>query len=100
MRIIGQCTSADFTSIEHLVGMLDDPKDLDVTTLTNTQRYAFLFLNEARNKKIGWNLLRDTVKTVLFWGEDDTALRIEIKLTKDQSKIDSIRKFKELWFRS
>lgn len=97
-RIIGQCNQVDFTSIEHLAAITEDPELLDVSTLNRKERLAFIFLSNALRKGISWELLRSVVQEVLFWGEDeDNVEHMEIRLKRDPLKSNEIRKFKLLW---
>jgi len=67
---------------------------LDVSTLTKNQRYAFLFTEMAMRKGITWSLLRQVIKEVLFWGEGDKIMGIEIKFIRGRQ---DIVKFRQLW---
>lgn len=98
-RILGQCDQSDFAGIEHLACMTDRAEDIDLTTLTSKQRCAFRFICIAFNKGISWDLIRQVVRQVLFWGEGDEASYISIKFKKCVSKEseDKVLKFTSLW---
>jgi len=93
-RIIGQCGQSEFADIDHLVDITDDPSMLDVTTLTESQKFAFRFMTIAFRKGISWSLIRGYVKQVLFWGDGDKATRIEVKLFRDRHGREE---FAKLW---
>lgn len=95
-RIIGQCNQSTFLSIEHLAAIVENPDQLDVNTLSNTQKFAFRFLQMAIRKGISWKMLRKVVKEVLFWGEDDGKITgIQVKFI--QKLTPEVKRFKELW---
>ena len=98
-KVIGQCSQGDFAAIEHLSDILEEPDKLDVSTLSNTQRFAFQFLQIAIRKGIDWNLMREVVKEVLFWGEGDKATLIKIRFKQDTNKkfIGKVLTFRDLW---
>ena len=96
-RIVGQCSQADFRSIEHLAIALEKPEMLDTSTLTNRQKFAFQFLEMAQRKRISWKLLRGVVQEVLFWGGDTDVSAIEIKCARDPMKKERVAEFKRLW---
>ncbi len=93
MRIIGQFHQADLAGIEHLALVVDRPDMLDHSTLSKKQRLAFKFLNKAFKKEIPWALIRNVVKEVLFWGEDDKVEEIEIRFFHKPEA----EEFKRLW---
>jgi len=96
-RIIGQFGHTDLVSIEHLVSVIDNPEQLDTTTLTNKQKYAFIFGAMAAREGISWSLLKEIIKAVLFWGEsEDKVSGIEIKMMRNANK-DKIKEFRQLW---
>jgi len=96
-RIVGQCSQADFVSIEHLAIALEKPEMLDTSTLTNRQKFAFHFLDMAQRKHISWKLLRAVIREVLFWGDDRDVSAIEIKPVRDPKKKDQVAEFRLLW---
>lgn len=65
-KIIGQCNTADFKSIEHLALALEDPAMLDLNTLTGKQILAFFILAAALKAGIKFQELL-MVKVILFW---------------------------------
>ena len=96
-RIVGQCNQVDFKSIEHLALTLATPEVLDTSTLTNRQKFAFLFLEMAQRKRVSWELLRRAVQEVLFWGDGTDVSAIEIKFVRDSAKSKEIAELKGLW---
>lgn len=96
MRIIGQCSQVDFTDIEHLTVTLSEPAMLDMSTLTNRQKFAFNFYAHLYTKGISYSLARSIVREVLFWGETDVVQAIEIKF-KNNAEKSEIQGFKRLW---
>jgi len=96
-RIVGQCSQADFRSIEHLAIALEKPEMLDTSTLTNRQKFAFQFLDMAQRKRISWKLLRAVVREVLFWGNDTDVSAIEIKCVRDPTKKEEVAELRRLW---
>ena len=64
-RIIGQCDTADFRSIEHLAIALEDPAMLDQSTLKRKQKLAFMVLAAALDAGINYKELFK-IKTILF----------------------------------
>lgn len=96
-RIVGQCSPADFVSIEHLAIALEKPEMLDTSTLTNRQKFAFHFLDMAQRKSITWGLVRSVVREVLFWGDDTDVSAIEIKLVRDPTRSKEAAEFRRLW---
>jgi len=69
-KIIGQCNTADFKSIEHLAIALEDPAMLDMSTLLRKQKLAFFILAGALKAGIKFQELLK-VREILFW---DTGL--------------------------
>ena len=97
-RILGQCNQVDFADIEHLVMVLENPEMLDLSTLKKKQEFAFRFVAIAQDKGISWELLREVIREVLFWGENGEKItHIEIRFIKDRSKVRKIREFRGLW---
>ena len=96
-RIVGQCSQADFVSIEHLAIALEKPDLLDTSTLTNRQKFAFHFLEMAQRKNVSWGLVRSVVREVLFWGNDTDVEAIEVKLVRDKARSKEAAEFKRLW---
>jgi len=96
-RIVGQCSQADFVSIEHLAIALEKPEMLDTSTLTNRQKFAFHFLEMAQRKNVRWGLVRSVVREVLFWGNDTDVEAIEVKLVRDKARSKEAAEFKRLW---
>ena len=97
-RIIEQCSRADFSSIEHLASIIDRPGQLDVSTLSKTQRAAIRFIILTQAKKIPWELVKDTIKAVLFWTRDgEHVMSVEIKWLQTKRNVDKVRRFKSLW---
>jgi len=96
MRIIGQCSQADFKDIEHLVSALERPAMLDMSTLSNRQVFAFNFYTHLYKRDIPYSLAKSVVREVLFWGETDFIKAIEIKF-KQNAERREILKFKRFW---
>jgi len=99
-RIVGQCNQADFVAIEHLAEITEKPDQLDVSTLSRSQRLAFQFLQVALRRNIHWNLIREVVKEVLFWGEGDTANFMQVRFKQrvsDKVFVGKALQFQELW---
>jgi len=96
-RIIGQCNAADFTAIEHLVDTIKEPGDLDVSTLKHKERLALLFTDKVRKKGIGWRLLCEAVREVLFWGDGTNVHAIEVRFTRDPKRQNKVAEFRKLW---
>lgn len=73
-RIIGQCNTADFKSIEHLALTLKNPEMLDLSTLSRKQKLAILVM--AVFKEAGIKV-KDAykIREFLFWDDG----HIEIK---------------------
>lgn len=73
-RIIGQCNTADFKSIEHLALTLTDSEMLDVSTLNRKQRLALLVMVAFREVGIK---PQETykVREVLFWDDSHIEFR-------------------------
>lgn len=99
MRIIGQCHQVDFTDIEHMVAVLEDPSMWDVSTLSKRQVFAFYFYARLYRKLIPYSLARQVVREVLFWGETDVIQAVEIKF-KQNAERDDILNFSRLWRRN
>jgi hypothetical protein len=96
-RIIGQCSYTDFASIEHLASVIDNPEQLDGTTLSKSQRLAFRFIYQTQARGISWKLLLEVVQEVLFWGtEEGDISHIEVKL-KRRANVEKLKEFKRLW---
>ncbi len=96
-RIVGQCSMGSFADIEHLVGNVTSPEDIDTKTLKHSQTLAFTFAIEAFKRNIPWKLLREVVREVLFWGDSDKIHQMEVRFLQDPKKIDKITKFRKLW---
>lgn len=95
-RIVGQCHQSDFAKVEHLAIALQNPEMLDMSTLTNKQKFAFHFIALIINKKIPWRMLA-VVREVLFWGDEDHISGVEVKFVQDTSKISEIEEFRKLF---
>jgi hypothetical protein len=65
-RIICQCNTADFRSIEHLALALKDPAMIDQSTLKRKEKLALLVMASAIDAGIAFNDLFK-VKEILFW---------------------------------
>ena len=96
-RIVGQCSQKDFAGIEHLAAIVEKPDQLDVTTLSNSQKFAFRFIQVAFRKEIEWREIRKVIKEVLFWGDGDNVHEIQIKFKQNSALLKEIETFKELW---
>jgi len=82
--------------VDHLVGIVDDPKKFDISTLTKGQTAAALFISVLAKSSIPWKLVRGNVKEVLFWSDGDRVTKIEVRWFSKANK-DARAEFEELW---
>ena len=67
-RIIGQCNTADFKSIEHLALALKNPEMLDLGTLSGKQKLALVII--ATFKEAGIKFQETyKIREILFWDD-------------------------------
>ena len=96
-RVIGQCNRIDFTNIEHLASVIDNPEQLDTSTLTSREKFAFIFLAHTGKKNIPYSLVKEVVKEVIFYGDGDMVTAIEIKFLHIPSRVSRVLYFRQLW---
>lgn len=95
-RVIGQCDQSTLLSIKHMASLVEKPEDVDTTTITRSQRFAFIFMSMAFRKNIKWDTIKAAVRLVLFWGYAEGDLEyIEIRFMNNKQEAN---KFKELWY--
>lgn len=95
-HILGQCKHMRLSEVEHLMSVLEHPEQLDTTTLTNSQRFAFHLIALAGRIGISFQLMREVVREALFWGDKDRVTYIQVKFLR-HADINKVREFKRLW---
>lgn len=106
-RIIGQCNTADFRSIEHLACTLtgDGPEQLDADSLSKKQKFALVVIASFREAGIKFKELYK-VREILFWDSGHLEWRFHntpgakellFKLNRPDVKADMVRGIRNLF---
>lgn len=91
-RIVGQCSQVDFRSLEHLGDLIGRGEEVDLTTLSKTQKAAIFVLGYAQKRELPPKLLQ-VLREVLIWGEGKMIIGFEYKFYRDPKLADDIAKF-------
>ena len=67
-KIIGQCNTADFKSIEHLALTLKNPEMLDPSTLSRKQKLALVVMAALKEAGIKFQEAYK-IREILFWDD-------------------------------
>ena len=94
-RTLGECHHTDFLALEHLGDLIVRGEEVDLTTLTKTQRTAVFVLREWQRRKLPYRLQR-VVTMVTVWGEEDKATGLEYTFFQNESMKDDITEFQQL----
>ena len=103
-RIIGQCNTADFESIEHLALTLKNPEMLDLSTLSKKQKLALVVI--AAFKEAGIKFQETyKIREILFWDDGHAefkflntpgARELLMKLNESKVRADMARGIKNV----
>jgi len=90
-RIIGQCNTADFRTLEHLSDLIARGEEVDLTNLTNRQKAAVRVLAHFNLCKVPFKVLLK-IKEVLIWDADPgTILEYKLLNPRDRETRDILR---------
>ena len=78
-RIVGQCNTADFKHLEHLVDWVDQGKEIDVSSLTKSQQNAIRVLAYFQKCDVPFGILLQ-LREVLIWQYDEGGYAFEYRL--------------------
>ena len=78
-RIIGQCNTTNFKSLEHLSTLMHRGEDVDLTNLSNRQKAAVMVLRHLQSCSVPFKVALKT-REVLVWEMPDKGLAFEYKL--------------------
>ena len=89
-RIIGQCNTTDFKSIEHLAPTLKNPEMLDPGTLSRKQKLALVVIAAFKEADIKFQETYK-IREILFWDDG----HVEFKLPNVPGAKELMRKLND-----